>query len=68
LLFQTTAVMKAVWLLLLALVCILSFSIVGSKKHDAVVEDNDFAEFEDFEDEEGNCNIVYSCAVIFYKW
>ncbi|XP_005104828.1 coiled-coil domain-containing protein 47 [Aplysia californica] len=44
--------MKAVWLLLLALACILSFSIVGSKKHDAVVEDNDFAEFEEFEDEE----------------
>lgn len=43
--------MKAIWFLLFALFC-LSMSYVGSKKHDAFVEDNDFAEFEEFEDEE----------------
>ena len=45
--------MRAIWFLLFALFC-LSVSYAGSKKHDAFVEDNDFAEFEEFEDEEGN--------------
>ncbi|GFS11913.1 coiled-coil domain-containing protein 47, partial [Elysia marginata] len=43
--------MKAIWFLLFALFC-LSVSYAGNKKHDAFVEDNDFAEFEEFEDEE----------------
>ena len=45
--------MKYLWLLLLALACI-SFCAVRGKRHDAVVEDNDFAEFEEFDDDEGN--------------
>ncbi|KAH9520062.1 Coiled-coil domain-containing protein 47 [Bulinus truncatus] len=46
-----TYIMKAVSLILLALVCVF-LTLVWSKKHEAFVEDNDFAEFEDFEDEE----------------
>ncbi|XP_059155689.1 PAT complex subunit CCDC47-like [Physella acuta] len=44
--------MKALCLILFAISCIFIAS-VYNKKHDAVVEDNDFAEFEEFEDEDG---------------
>ena len=58
--------MKCVLLVLLALVCI-SFCAVKSKRHDAVVEDNDFAEFEEFDDDEGNIKLVgcMDIAIIF---
>lgn len=51
--------MKALCLILLAISCIFITS-VKSKKHDALVEDNDFAEFEEFEDDGKviKCNFI----------